>query len=226
MGTTQTQLKNPPTFESVWATLDEITIRQKELTESQKETDRLMKEWEEKWQREADERRKEADKRQKEADERRKEIDRQMKETDKKLGKLGIRMGEIVEHMVAPNLRIKFRELGLNFPQATTNADVEDVDNNIFFEIDVLLQNGDKAMLVEVKTKLTTENVKDHIRRLVKMRKYANLHGDKRTFLGAVAGVVIKSNVKNYALEQGLYVIEPSGETFNITVPNGLPKEW
>ena len=33
-------------------------------------------------------------------------------------------------------------------------------------------------------------------------------------------------HVKKYALGQGLYVIEPSGETFNITPPNGKPKEW
>jgi len=52
-------------------------------------------------------------------------------------------------------------------------------------------------MLVEVKTTPTTEDVKDHIRRLEKMRKYADLHGNsglksERTFFGAVAGVVIK----------------------------------
>jgi hypothetical protein len=81
-------------------------------------------------------------------------------------------------------------------------------------------------MLVEVKTKLTTEDVKDHIKRLGKMRNYADLHGDKRAFLGAVAGVVMTSDVKEYALGQGFYVIEPSGETFNITPPNGKPKEW
>jgi hypothetical protein len=34
------------------------------------------------------------------------------------------------------------------------------------------------------------------------------------------------AGVKEYALGQGLYVIEPSGETFNITPPNGEPKEW
>jgi hypothetical protein len=34
------------------------------------------------------------------------------------------------------------------------------------------------------------------------------------------------ANVKKYALNQGFYVIEPSGETFNITPPNGQPKEW
>jgi hypothetical protein len=52
-------------------------------------------------------------------------------------------------------------------------------------------------MLVEVKTKPTTKDVKDHIKRLEKMRKYADLHGDKRTFLGAVAGAVMTDNRKN-----------------------------
>jgi hypothetical protein len=68
--------------------------------------------------------------------------------------------------------------------------------------------------------------VQDHIKRLKKMRVYADLHGDRRTFLGSVAGAVIKANAKEYALGKGLYVIEPSGETFNIIPPNGQPKEW
>jgi hypothetical protein len=184
------QTANPPSFESVWAMLQEVAKRQEE-------TDRQMK-----------------------------ETDRQMKETDRRLGKLGVRMGEIVEHMVAPNLREKFRELGYDFPQANPNSDVSDRKNNIFLEIDVKLENGDKAMLVEVKTKPTTEDVHDHIKRLEKMRVYADLHGDKRTFLGAVAGVVMSDNVKEYILKQGFFVIEPSGETFNIIPPNNKPKEW
>jgi len=155
-----------------------------------------------------------------------KETARQIQRTDSELGKLSKRMGEVVEYMVAPNLREKFRELGYDFPQAHQNSDVSDRKNNIFIEIDVKLENGDKAMLVEVKTKPTTKDVKDHIKRLDKMRVYADLHGDKRTFLGAVAGVVMSDNVKEYILKQGFFVIEPSGETFNITPPNGKPKEW
>jgi len=158
--------------------------------------------------------------------ERQEETARQMKETDRRLGKLGIRMGEIVEHIVAPNLLEKFWEMGLKFHQANPNAVFSDDNKKFLFEVDVLLQNGDKAMLVEVKTKLTTEDVKEHIARLEKMRTYADLHGDKRAFLGAVAGVVMTPNVKGYALRQGFYVIEPSGETFNITSPKGQPKEW
>jgi hypothetical protein len=31
---------------------------------------------------------------------------------------------------------------------------------------------------------------------------------------------------RDYALSQGFYLIEPSGENFNITPPQGKPKEW
>jgi hypothetical protein len=179
-----------PTFESVWALIQEVG-------QNQKETDRIVK-----------------------------ENARQMKEYNKRFGDFTKRFGEVVEYMIAPNLKTKFREYGFKFNEAMTDRVFSDDDDNALFEVYIFLQNGDKAMLVEVKTKLTTEDVKDHVERLEKMRAYADLRSDKRAFLGAVAGVVITVNVKEYALGQGFYVIEPSGETFNITPPNGQPKEW
>jgi hypothetical protein len=224
MPSTQTA-KPTPSFETVWAALQELTASQKEtdqlikeLRESQKDTDRIIKEVGKKQEETALQIEK--------TDLQMKKTDLQMKETDRRLGKLGNRFGEMVEHMVAPNLREKFKELGLIFPKANLDSDVSDYEHNIFLEIDVLLENGDKALLVEVKTKLLTEHIKEHIKRLDKRRKYADLHGDKRAFLGAVAGMVITANVKDYALKQGLFVIEPSGETFTITSPKKKPKEW
>ena len=73
---------------------------------------------------------------------------------------------------------------------------------------------------------MTVEFINAHIKRLEKMRKYADLHEDKWAFLGAVAGVIIPQNDKEFALSQGLYVIEHSGESFNITLPFGKPREW
>jgi hypothetical protein len=58
------------------------------------------------------------------------------------------------------------------------------------------------------------------------MRRYANIHGDKRTFLGAVAGFAITEEIGKSALEEGFYIIEPDGENFNITPPSSKPKEW
>ena len=223
------------TFEDVWEALMETRDRQEKETrerkeaqrESQKKFDEQMEE-SRKESRKKDEQMAESQKEsQKKFDERmaesQKNFEDQMKESrkefDKRFGDLTNRFGEIVEYMVAPNLLEKFREFGLNFLTASSNFKVRDPENNIFFEIDIKLDNSDKTMLVEVKTKLTVEDVQGHANRMEKMRLYNTIHGHKRTLLGAVAGVVIKPNVKKYALEQGFYVIEPSGETFAITPP-------
>ena len=187
----------PPSFETVWAALQE--------------TDRIVKE-----------NAKEMEK----LKESQEKTDRQMKETGRQIGKLGRRFGEVIEYMMAPDLCKKFREYGFVFERSNSGTVFSDVKNDLCFEVDVMLENGDKAMLVEVKSKYTTEDVKEHVKRLEKMRRYADLHGDKRTFLGASAGAVMTSYAKNYALKQGFYVIEPSGETVNITPPSGKPKEW
>jgi len=233
------QTISPVSFEAVWALIQEVGEKQKETARQMEETDRKMQETDRQM-KETDRKMQETDRIVKEVSASQKETAQQMKETDRKMQETGRRIdeynrrfgeftnrfGEVVEYMIAPNLRDKFKELDLDFPKANSGTRVDDQKNNIHFEIDVMLENGDKAMLVEVKTKLTTEHVKDHIKRLEKMRTYANLHEDKRIFLGAVAGVVMTSNVKTYALKQGLFVVEPSGETFFITKPDGDPKEW
>jgi hypothetical protein len=212
-------------FQKIWKILEENAAAYKELRESQKETARQMEETDRKME-ETARQIKETDWQIKETDRQIKETDRQIKEYNKRFGDMNNRFGEIVEYMVAPKLREKFKEMGLIFENTYQNADVSSEEHDISFEIDILLGNGDKAMLVEVKTKLRTEHINDHIERLEKMRKYADIKGDNRTFLGAVAGVIITKDVKKYALKQGFYVIEPSGETFNITTPNGEPKTW
>jgi hypothetical protein len=157
-----------------------------------------------------------------------KEVAKRQKKTDKQIGKLGNRFGEMVEYMVMPNLVKKFREMGFGFTEAYPHAIIEDKENNIFTEVDITLKNGKEVMIVEVKSKPTTEDITDHIRRMEKIQCHSKLHGHKQQFFGAVAGMVFNNNEKTFALKNGFYVIEPSEETFTITVPEGnySVKEW
>ncbi len=155
-----------------------------------------------------------------------KELTEQQKETDRKISKLGGRFGEMVEYMVLPNLIDKFRELGFVFTKAYPEAEIKDKKNNILAEIDVTLENGDKVMIVEVKSKPGIQDVKDHIERMKTVRRHADLHDDTRKYLGAVAGMVVKENVRDFILKNGFFVIVPSGNTFTIIPPGGNPKEW
>jgi len=200
-----TQTANPdgnhPTFESVWAFFQEIGKKQEE-------TDRIVKETAENL----------------------KETERVLKEKNtefyEKLGHLTNLFGDVTEAMVAPKICEKFNEFGFNFLRANPNPRFNDRVNKISFEVDIMLENSDKALLIEAKTKLTDERVDKHILRLEKMRKYADLHGDKRIFLGAVAGIVVTDEIRDYALSKGFYFIEYAGDNFYITPPSGKPKEW
>ena len=200
------------TFDDVWVMFQETDKRFRETDKKIQETDRIIKES------------------QKETDRQIKETERILKEGkedfNKRLGSLTNLFGDFTLGMVAPKLREKFTDFGFIFTRANLNVIVDDRKNDISFEIDIMLENSDKAMLVEVKTKVTKERVNSHIERLDKMRKHADFHGDKRIFLGAVAGFAITDEVRKFTLKEGLYLIEPDGENFNITPPNDKPKEW
>ncbi|MDR0387208.1 MAG: hypothetical protein LBH57_04150 [Treponema sp.] len=209
------------TFEKVWAAIQATNEQMKEndrlLKEAMKETDRFLKEFMQK-----------TDRQREEADQRMAETNRQMKETDKRFGEITNRFGEMVEYMVVPNMVVKFRELGFEFEKTHRDTVIASKEHDIFTEVDAFLENGDKVMIVEIKNKPSVDDINDHVTRMEKLRAYADLHNDKRAYLGAMAGVVFNAGEKTYALKNGFYVIEPSGDTFSITKPEGKyhVREW
>ena len=221
--------------------------------ESREEWDRKIEESREKWDREARESRAEWDRKTQES---REEFERMKKETwdifreagrhldrtdllfeknEKRLKEIGEQMGgmnntfgKVAEYMVAPKLLEKFGEDGLDFQTTSHRKQFHDNNKKVIFEVDIMLENGEIAMLVEVKAKAEIGDVNRHVKQLENMRAYADLHGDGRKLLGAFAGVVMPKKVRDYAFESGFYVIVPSGESFDILHPVGGYKlrEW
>ena len=144
------------------------------------------------------------------------------KETEKTLNKaiggLSNTMGELIEKVMTAGLPQKFKQFGFTFTRIAT-IKWTDGENNIYTEIDGLLENGKQAMAVEVKTKLRIEDVDDHLIRMEKVRAYAGIHGDNREFLGAIAATIVDTSSRAYALQKGLFVIEPSGEDIKVSKP-------
>jgi hypothetical protein len=201
----QQQPERGLTFDDVWAML--------------KETDRIVKENALQMQ--------ETDRRMKETDRQMKETDRKMKETDRKISNLGSRLGELVEEIVFPNIVEKFNKLGYVFGKAATRVRYQNPQGVYVAEVDILLENGDSVLAVEVKTLLTGNDVRDHIQRMEKLRVYADGHGDKRKLLGAVAGGIASEEVKAFAIKSGFFVLEQTGDTVRISVPEGFsPRIW
>ena len=195
------------TFEKVWASIMELRDSQKETDRQIKETERILKE--------------NTERQMKENAERQKEIDRH-------ISKLGSRFGELVEHLVAPNIMKKFNDLHFNFTKCALDVIItKPGEINAAAEVDIMLENGDIVMAVEVKAKPNDEDVKEHIQRMEKLRQAADLRQDKRRHQGAIAGAIISNEIRSYILKQGFYLIEQTGDTVQINIPPGFtPREW
>jgi len=157
------------------------------------------------------------------------EVWEQIKQTNKDVGGLTSSISALVSNMVKGNIIEKFEALGYgDLDRCSEKQTFRNKKLGIKGEIDLFLENGDIAILVEVKTTLEIKDVRDHIERLEKFRRYSDARGDKRRFVGAVAGAVVSDNVADFALENGLYVIVQSGEAVEIvTPPEGfVAKKW
>jgi len=141
------------------------------------------------------------------------------KAINKILGGLSNTIGNLAESMLVPSLTEKFKNLGFTFEITNRHRKINSDEHDIHTEIDAFLENGSQAMAVEVKTTLNHDDVNDHIERMEKIRRHADLHNDKRQFSGAIAATIIDEDTKRYALKQGFYIIEPSGENVKIVKP-------
>ena len=231
------------TFEQVWAGFMEDRKRQEEFSRRQEETDRQMKESDERLKQQMAE----TGRQMKESDERLKqqmaetgrqiaETGRQMEKTDKRLdridkliGDLTNRFGEIAEHLVVPGIAARFNELGYHFGQVLPGGvRILDDAGKIKTEIDIVLENDESIIAVEVKIKPKVGDVEHHIRRLEIFREFRNKrHRDERKIMGAIAGAIFGKHEKAATIEAGMYVIEQSGDTMKIDIPEGfIPREW
>jgi len=199
MQTAQTQPEKP-CFETVWAALQENAKELDKFRESMKEL------------RES----------QKETDRMVKETQKAVKDTQKNIGGLGNTLGSLVEHILTPGLPKKFKKLGYSFNRIATYKFAE----GVYAQIDGMLENGEQAVAVEVKTTLREIDIDDHLARMEKIREHADEVGDKRHFMGAIAATIIDEAARNYALKNGLFVIEPSGEDVKVTKPPENLRIW
>jgi Holliday junction resolvase-like predicted endonuclease len=158
----------------------------------------------------------------KELRESQRELTEQQKKTDRQISRLGNRIGELIEHFAASNLLEKFEELGYEFTVISRNHIIKDKRKEHQAELDILLEDGEYAMVVEVKSLFNKNDVIEHQERMKIVREYADKRNDKRKYLAAVAGATVEGEAREYALESGIYVIEQTGDTVRVKAPPSL----
>ncbi|MCL2219538.1 MAG: hypothetical protein FWC23_05950 [Chitinispirillia bacterium] len=149
-------------------------------------------------------------------------IDRMSRKVDKmtdKFGGLNNSVGQLVQMVVIPGVKEKMNILGYNFTMATVEKDYYKADGKSLTEADLLLENCKDVMVIEVKTTLTLEDVNHHLRRLEILRKNENITGmSGKVMYAAIACIRFKEGAREYAVENGMYLIDIEEDTDRIGV--------
>ncbi|WP_211942353.1 hypothetical protein [Cylindrospermopsis raciborskii] len=234
------------TADEVWKLLGELIESQKETERKFQETDRKFQETE----RLLREQSQETDRRFQETErllrEQSQETDRNFQETERllreqsqetdrllreeskrvnnQIGQLGNRLGEFVESQVRPAAVKLFQERGIAVKEIASNTSIQTGKEGL--EIDLLVINSSDIILIEAKSKVSEDDVNEHLERLSKFKRFFPRYESYRV-LGAVAGMVIPLDVSRYAYRKGLFVIGQSGD--NLVILNDdkfRPRGW
>ncbi|EFA69240.1 hypothetical protein CRC_02243 [Cylindrospermopsis raciborskii CS-505] len=191
------------------------------LREQSQETERLLREQSQETERFLREQSQETDRKFQETD---RLLREESKRVNNQIGQLGNRLGEFVESQVRPAAVKLFQERGIAVKEIASNTYIQTGKEGL--EIDLLVINSSDIILIEAKSKVSEDDVNEHLERLSKFKRFFPRYESYRV-LGAVAGMVIPLDVSRYAYRKGLFVIGQSGD--NLVILNDdkfRPRGW
>ncbi|MBF0322721.1 MAG: DUF3782 domain-containing protein [Magnetococcales bacterium] len=184
------------TLDDVWKVIHETAKQMRETDRKMQETDRKMQ-----------------------------ETSRVVKDLAKQVGNLTSRWGEFVEGLVAPACEAMFAKRGIDVRAVAPRMRAR-LPGNRHMEIDLLVLDTTVAVLVEVKSRLKIEDVREHLERLAEFKEFFPDYAHKQV-MGAVAAIVIDEEADRFAIKQGLFVIVQSGETVALANTDDFtPRVW
>ena len=209
----------------IWALFRESEKRfQKYQEENQKRFEQ-----EEKKRQEEDKKRQEEDKkRQEEYDRRHAEFIASMQKSyeglKENVGKLTDKWGRFLEYVLAPGIPKAFQDIDI--PIHTVAQRVRGKKGNRHIEIDLVGRNDDYIVLVEVKSTLSVDDVREHLETIPLFKEFFPKDRDCK-IIGAVAGIEITGESDKFAFRNGLYVLGQAQDTVIIrNSPGFQPKIW
>ena len=153
-----------------------------------------------------------------ETDKKFQETDKQFKETDKKIKELSSlftsQWGKLVESLVEGDLVKLLKERGIAVEKTLQRIKGNKDGQN--FEFDIIAVNSHEIVIVEVKTTLRVDDVKDFHEKLWKAKRYLPEYGDKKIF-GGVAFITSEGASDRMAEKLGFFVIRATGNSSSIT---------
>jgi len=196
--------------------------------EAKTEADRRAAEWDRQLAEAKAEAKAEADRRAAEWDREftayRAENDRIIQRLEKNMDGLTSRWGRFVENIVAPAVLGLFQAKGFQVQEVHQRMRSGRGSHNL--EIDIFVVDDDVAIVVEVKSRLTQNEVRQVLNTLNHFKTAFPHYGTYRIY-GAVAAIEIDKDVDTYAYNQGLFVIKQSGDSVKISNDDQFqPRMW
>ena len=191
----------PVSFNQVWKMFQETDKQFKETDKKFQDTDKLLTE-------------------------KFKETDKRMQETDRKIDKLAKLYGGVSEN--SKDVAEEFFRRGLEARSSIFGIEYTEVDHLARTskkrqgEYDIVLHNGEYAIIIEVKYKLHPDDVSDFVnRKLVHFKPLFHEYANKK-IIGAVAGMSVPPDSYDRAAKHGLLVLTQSGENLSLMNPEGF----
>ena len=149
---------------------------------------------------------------------------KQIAQTNKQVGGLTSRWGEFVENLIKPAAARLFQEKGIDVHLTALRVTGQDDKGSI--EIDILVENTTEVVAIEVKSHLEVRDVKRFLKTLERFKKVFPKHKSDKLY-GAVAGIKIDEKANEYAIQEGLFLIQPTGDSVIIANSHNFePKIW
>ncbi len=212
------QPRKKVTAEEFWAGMAELKEQMRDTDRQIKETGLQMKEADrrlEKQRQETDRQIKETGLQMKETD---RQFEKQKRETDRRIKYLDElftgQWGKLMESLVKGDLVNLLNEK--NIEVKTLARETETVFKGEPYQFDIIAINGQEVVVVEVKTTLRLQNVKDFIDKLGFFKKVFPYYADKKIY-GAIAYLKANEGTDIYSEKQGLFVIRATGSSASIT---------
>jgi len=204
----------PLTFEKVWQMFQETDKKFQETDRQFKETRLQMQETDKKMQ--------ETDRQLKESErilnQKFQETDKALKHATKIVSGLGINIGEQAEDYFKGALENRNEIFGIPYQQV---GSMERTNKKMQGQYDIVLYNGNKMVVIEVKNKLQSKDVEDfHTRKLPMFKKLFTEYADKK-IIGGLAALSVPKDSAQKAEELGYLVMSRWGQKIKVLNKKG-----
>ncbi|MBV5310673.1 hypothetical protein [Chromatium okenii] len=188
------------TYEEILGLFRENDLQIKELVRSQQDTDRKFQ-----------------------------DTDRKFQDTDRKLNQLEklftSQWGKLMESLIEGDLVALLRDRGILIADTTMRLKGKCPDGGNY-EFDIIAHNGAEVVVVEVKTTLRPQDVKDFIERLNQLKGWIPRYAHNQIY-GAMAWLTADAGAEQMLEKRGLFSIRATGNSASIQNPTEfIPHQW